>query len=354
MKRFVLIAGIMLADVTAAALIFGGSSLTTTLAARPSEAAQSSEPPRTWVTEEMRARQAIYDRVKALVEARDFAALNSMERQFLVTRARMPSGVWKLEQFHGAVHAALPVAQAADGCAFTAEPILKQWTLADPSAAAPYIAFATMLLDRAWCFRGDQYARDVPDDAWQPFHDNVNRAAELLATNKRAAAADPAYYAVTEDIYRAQGRRDELAALLKEASEREPFFYGLYWHSYLNYMPQWGGSHEEIEQGARFAVAKTQHQDGMGAYARYYWYASTAGCNCWAEAINWESMKLGMRDIAKQYPDAWNFANFARFACTFNDRETARIYFKALGKADGSDAWESEESYRRCREFAGA
>jgi hypothetical protein len=303
----------------------------------------------------MKQRQAIYDRVKRLVDARDFAALNSIGREYRSSRARTPSGIWKLEMFHGAVHAALPEATGVDGCAFSAETVLDDWMRADRSAPAPYIAAATMLLDRAWCFRGDDYGRNVSADAWEPYHENVDRAAELLAAHQDVASADPAYYSVMEDVYRAQGRsKADLEKLLDEASKREPYFYGHYFHAYLNYMPQWGGGPEEIEHGARFAVEKTGQQDGMGAYARYYWYASEAGCACWAEAIDWETMKLGMRDIAERYPDAWNLAHFARFGCTLNDRETARTYFKMLGAADVSEAWDSAESYRRCRAFAGS
>src|SRR5262245_20126621 len=194
------------------------------------------------LTGELQIRQKVFDRVKALVDARDFAALNSLELDYRTSRTRTPSGTWNLGLFHGAVHAALGVSKPEDGCELGVEPFLKAWTAADPAAPAPYIASATMLLDRAACIRGDSYASDVPEAAWKPYHDNVRAAEQLLLTHKKDVAQDPEYYLLMEDIYRSEGRgQAEFQRLLDEASAREPYYYGLYWHAYSYNMPQWAG-----------------------------------------------------------------------------------------------------------------
>lgn len=299
-------------------------------------------------------RWSIYDQVHVMLAKRDYAGLNAMEREFRTSRATTPSGIWKLEEFHDAVEAYLPTADSKDGCPYLAGEYLEEWLRTDPTSPAPYIAQATKLLDQAWCFRGDGFASQVAEDAWRPFHENIDAAYAVLMEHKRVASVDPGYYAVMIDIYRAQNRKSELSALLDEATDREPYYYPIYANAYFSYMPQWGGSTAEIDELARYAVARTQKRDGLGAYARYYWYASSDNCDCWTDAINWETMKLAMRDVATRYPDAWNLANFARFGCMFNDRETARSYFDKLGAVDVSIAWPDVESYRRCRAFAGA
>ncbi len=304
---------------------------------------------------ELQVRQDIFDRVRALVDARDFAGLNALGNEFRTTRARTPSGVWKLGMFHGAVHAAMPSSDQTQDCAFGAEPFLKAWMTATPDAPSPYIATATMLLDQAWCFRGETFAKDVPDGAWEPFHESLKAADNILSAHKKVAAQDPEFYLIMEDIYRAEGREPpEFQKLLDEATAKEPYYYGLYWHAFYYNMPHWFGGNSQIEQTARYAVERTRGQDGLGAYARYYWSASEEGCNCWVQAIDWDTMKLGMRDIAQRYPDPWNLAHFAKFGCMFNDREVARTYFTALGENDGSEAWSNDiAGWENCRAFAG-
>ena len=304
---------------------------------------------------EMKARAIIYERVKVLVAARDFAGLDAIEHDYRTSRSRTGSGSWKLAEFHIGVELALPRAKREIGCPFAAEPFLNDWARADPAAPAPYIAKATMLVNRAWCFRGDGYASEVPENVWQLFRDDIDQAEALLTEHKAVAAIDPEYYAVMEIIFRAQSRSDgAFHALVDEATKREPYYYPIYWHTYTHAMPQWGGSSAAIERAARYEVSRTRKADGLGAYARFYWFAIVQDCDCWTDAIDLPTMKLGMRDLADRYPDPWNLAHFARFACMFNDRETARTYFDKLGKEDVVEAWDSPESYQQCRAFAGA
>jgi hypothetical protein len=157
-----------------------------------------------------------------------------------------------------------------------------------------------------------------------------------------------------EDIYRAEGKeRPEFQKLLDEATAKEPYYYELYAHAYYYNMPQWFGGYPEIEQAARYAVERTHNEDGLGAYARYYWNATGEGCQCWQHAIDWPTMKQAMKDVAKRNPEPWNLANFAKIACEMNDSVVAKEYFVALGKNNGSEAWPSDKiAWQRCRDFA--
>ena len=329
-----------------------GSSTTLASVAISSETAAPAPEPSAFA--ELRERQEAYDRVRALLEARDFVVLNAMALEFRTTRARTTSGNWKLAEFHEAIEAALPSADPQQGCAFAAGPLLEAWRVATPSAPSPYIATGIMLVERAWCFRGRGFAREVPDHAWAPFFGNINAAHDLLSAHKDIAAQDPEFYAVMADIYRAESREPrEFQALLDEATAREPYYYSLYSHAYPYYLPKWHGSIEDIEAAARFAVEQTREQDGLGAYARYYWYAIDAGDPSWEEAIDWDTMKLAMRDVAERYRDPWNLANFARLACWLSDYETARFYFEAVDAGDnGMEAWADPRDWLKCLSLA--
>lgn len=305
--------------------------------------------------DELNIRNAIYYRVRALVEARDFAALNALEDEYRTTRARTASGTWKLSEFHGAVQAALPASERNHGCLFPSEPILSSWVAATPSAPTPYLASATMIIDRAWCHRGDDFATDVPPPEIQWFRANIRAAEAFLSAHKKIVGKDPEYFAIMEQIYQAQGRdRSEFQLLLDEGTSKEPYYYRLYWNAFDYNMPQWSGGYAEIADAARYAVERTRMKDGLGAYARYFWYASERPCRiCLASSIDWNMMKQSMRDVAERYPDPCYLAKFAWFGCKFNDREVARHYFDALGDRDGPDAWLDKDSWDKCRAFAG-
>jgi len=305
---------------------------------------------------ELQIRQEIFDRVHTLVQARDFPGLAAMERQYLTARERTPSGSWKLQEFYLGLERALPPpAREVGNCQIPAGMFIDDWTKAAPNSPAPFIVRANMLVQSAWCVRGDGYAAEVAEDAWQPFHEGIEKAETTLTTHKRVASADPEYYAVMEDVYRSEGREpDEFQKLLDEATAKEPTYYGLYWNAYTYYQPQWFGSSADVDALARYAIKRTRSLDGTGAYARFYWHASGLSCGCWLEAIDWPTMKAAMRDVAQHYPDPWNYANFARLSCQFADKDETKKYFAALKDDDGSAAWWGDkDAWQKCRTLAG-
>ncbi|MEO7635988.1 MAG: hypothetical protein ABIS38_10130 [Sphingomicrobium sp.] len=299
-------------------------------------------------------RQALLDRVKALVEARDFAALNAIERQYRTTHARTPSGSSPLYLFHAGVQNALPQPRPADGCRNDATRFIDDWAKRDPNAPGATITRAYFDVQVAWCYRGEGSAANVAEDAWAPFHAHIDAAARTLEQHPRAAA-NPQYYAELADIYLAQGRDEsEMQALLDRASARDPYYYEIYWAASTYYQPQWFGSPGQFDKLARYAAERTRATEGNGGYARFYWHAISLNCGCWREAIDRPLMKTAMRDVAARFPDPWNLANFARIACILDDPAEARHYFTALGAADdGRIAWgEDSSGWQQCRAAA--
>jgi hypothetical protein len=300
-------------------------------------------------------RLQIGEQVHALFLDYKFQQLDAMEQSYRTSGERTPGGLPKLAQFHGWLQYTLPRAETNDGCAFAAGPILDMWQKKSPDSPSVYIARAASLVARAWCFRGDGYAAAVNDDAWAPFHENIAAAEQVLAEHRALVSKDPEYYVVMEDIYKAEGRdRAEFQSLLNEAAAAAPDYYPIYWGAYYYNQPQWYGSYEDIDAAARFAVEHTRAKEGLSVYARYYWHASEDNCSCWTKAVDWPTMKKGMRAIADRYPEPWNLANFAKLACKMNDGPTAKAYFQALGKFDGSEAWAGDTAgWQQCRTLAG-
>lgn len=303
---------------------------------------------------ELRARQDIRDQVEQLLIDRDYAAIDAMAAEFREGREFTPSGVPKLYELHAALESSFGNPSPSTDCLIAGEQAYDEWEKAAPQSPTVYITKAALLMKRAWCWRGSGYASAVLRTAWPKFHANAAAAEALLVAHRDVAAQDPEYYVEMEDIYQAEQRsRAEFQSLLDDATAADPSYYPIYWQAYYYNQPQWYGSAKDVDAAGRYAIERTRAQDGTGAYARYFWYASQLDCSCWAEAIDWPTMKVAMRDVARRYPDPWNLANFARFGCMFNDREEARHYFDALGENDSGDAWRDETARHDCRAFAG-
>jgi len=304
---------------------------------------------------EQQVRDEIAQRVHSLIMDFKFKELDETEQSYLKSGERTPSGVPKLGEFHAWLQYTLPRSEAADGCPLAADTILKMWEANSPGKPTVLIARAAALVDRAWCFRGDGYATSVQTSAWTPFQENLAAAAKLLTEHKATASEDPEYYVVMEDIYRAQGRdRAAFNSLLNEATTSAPYYYRIYWTSFYYNQPQWFGGDSDIDAAGRYAATRTKAKDGLGAYARYYWYASDVNCSCWQRAVDWHTMTEAMHDVANAYPDPWNLAHFAKIACKMNDARTAKAYFTALGTYDGAEAWQDDpDGLQQCRQMAG-
>jgi hypothetical protein len=70
---------------------------------------------------------------------------------------------------------------------------------------------------------------------------------------------------------------------------------------------------------------------------------------------DWPRMKAGFEQMMKEYPDAWNTNNFAKFACIAKDHETLSALIPKIGDAPIAEAWEDNVNiYRGCQKWAAA
>jgi hypothetical protein len=188
-------------------------------------------------------------------------------------------------------------------------------------------------------------------EALESFAAKADEARRLLDQNRDIAAVDPHYYAVMARLYIDQGaEKAEFRQLLDEATAREPNYHYLYFDAYRYFQPQWYGSDTEVDDLARYAAARTTGE-GLGIYARYYWYALDCDCGAIAKSIDWQTMKLAMSDVMAHYPSDWNAANFARISCEMRDPQEARRWFGRV-KGDHTIAWNNMEEMLRCQSMA--
>lgn len=282
----------------------------------------------------------IIRQVKHAIDTEDFAKLDSMDHEFRTSRARLPSGIWKLAAFHAGLKYFLTEGLTREqGCILRHNPFIEHWRTISPSSPAVIITEARLQVSQAWCIRGAGYANSVPASAWRPFREGMDKAHSLLLANRDAASVDPEYYAMLAIIYRAKGVDPaQFMRMVDEATDREPYYHRTYFNAAWYFMPQWGGSFEELDNFARYAANKTQSSDNMGLYARVYWSLIECGCIEIGEEADWQTMKQGMRDIYERYPVPFNGEFFRNLSCERGDTEEGLYYIRALTPEVMSDA----------------
>lgn len=290
--------------------------------------------------DEMAERKLVFGQVDAAITANDFTALDKLEQQLLSSRARTPSGVWKLGVYHAELQFRLAKGMdRANGCSQPGAAFAARWLQHSPAGPAAIITAADLALSKAWCFRGDGYAASVPAKFWPAFHAGVADAYNRLTKSRKAASTDPEYYSVMTKVYRAKGASQaETMTLVREASDREPYYGRTYFAAALNFLPQWGGSMEEVDQLARFAAAKTRTSDKLGYYVRAYWTLEECGCADMATDPDWSTLKQSMNDLVERYPAPFNAKYFMDLTCKRGDADDAMPFIRMLTPTALSDA----------------
>lgn len=282
--------------------------------------------------DELTERKRIYRAVSSAVQANDTKRLSSLAATLLASRGRTPSGNWLSGVFHSAIQFEIEKGMKREtGCVSPREPLVRKWLASDPDSPAAIITAAHHEIRRGWCHRGGGHANTVTDAGWKNFYGFAGAGHQLLVENHAVASVDPEFYAIMVDAYRALNMsRSRLNSLLDEATDREPYYLRTYFNASHSYLPQWGGSLEELDSFARYAAWRTRRSDGMGFYYRIYWYLGE--CNCSAEKLRGdrEDTLEAMRDIYERYPVPFNASHMQQVSCEAGDRDEALHYMRAL------------------------
>jgi len=305
---------------------------------------------------ELEDRQAITGQVSALFMHEQFGELEQMAQQFRMTEERTSSGLWKLTLFYSAISDVADSDEKKDQYWDTIEAKALRWVNTYPQSPTPHIAYAMILIGHAWMIRGCGCAGDDKQENLKPSLEYFARAAKYLREHKDIADVDPRWYETMLIIARAENWDEErFQKLVNEAAGRHPYFYQIYFAAVDYLASRWRGDKRRIEAFADYAVEKTAARDGVGMYARVYWYVAQAQyrSHLFTEsAVAWSRMKQGIDDVLARYPDQWNINNFAHFAClAWDGRETRELIERVQG-APIPQAWDSASQYEQCKTWA--
>lgn len=306
--------------------------------------------------DELAEREAIDSTVRELIGREDFAELERIANSFLNSKARTSSGLWKIGVFDEAIADAFRCKCSNDEFWIGAEENMKGWIKKYPESINAHLAYAHMLLEKAWSIRGWGYTDTVAPENWKPFHEQVEKARAFLMEHEAIGIADPRWNNMIVAIANLREiSENEYEAVASAALDRHPDYYPIYFETMLHHLPKWGGSTVAIEKFAREAVVRSRAKEGHGMYARIYWYAAQSqyGNNLFlSSSVDWPEMKKGIDDVIKAYPDQWNINNFAKFACVARDREKTRELLDQMSGTPIPQAWGSQAAFENCREWA--
>ena len=306
--------------------------------------------------DELSERATIRREVGTLIAGEQFSALEALSARYRSAKSRTSSGIWHLTLFYSGVSSAFHTDRKEQEFWLKADRSAKRWIVNYPDSPTGHLAYARMLLNHGWNFRGSGYANTVEPQNWKPFHDYVQQARAYLEKNKDVASSDPYWYELMAVIAYAQGwPESEFSRLISEGLQREPAFYQTYFAAIDYYAPKWGGSIEAIEQFAREGLERTRSSEGFAMYARIYWYASQTefGDRLFSESlVDWTTMKKGIDDVLTRYPDSWNINNFAKFACLSKDKIKTAELMARLNDGPLMSVWGTPLSFQQCKVWA--
>lgn len=287
---------------------------------------------RYFIFDELQIRSEIMRTVSDAVKSKNFAVLNALANHFRDNEGRTPSGVWKLYFFYYVLESNLFRQEDEKGkCINHLADFAHEWRKYDPTHPASYIAEAKSYLNYGWCFRGSGNIDEVDPDDYVIFRENALIAKHILEANKDIASVDPHYYTMIIDVYMAASPGSEqFNKILIEAINSAPYYHSIYFKATEYYLPRWYGGWDSPRDFADLATNVTKDQEGMGLYARIFWSIQHYG-ELDPDILDWEKVKLGMRDIAERYPTEYNRVNFAKFTCKRSDEVEANTYMKQLG-----------------------
>jgi hypothetical protein len=308
---------------------------------------------------ELEQRSAISESVARWFTAEDFASIESVADAARARHLRTASGLWVNGLVFNGIERVANTRAAKDDAAWDRlEVVARRWIARYPQSASAKIALAEIMQNRAWFYRGGGYASTVSDARFEAFYRQIAEAKRYQLEIRPQAAIDPNWYLQMLAILRVErgGQPEEFERMFAQAIAAFPDYYPIYFEAVTYYLPKWHGDLFEIERYARSVMQGRDERTGKMLYARIYWYVAQGDLKAnlfRRSAVSWSDMRDGFDVILAEFPDAWNYNNYAHFACLQGDRATMR---KLFGRPQGFDvveaAWDAPEQAQRCREQA--
>lgn len=303
-------------------------------------------------------RNSIMNKAREHLVSQNFGALEELVEKYSNSNARTPSGVWKIGFIYAGIteisgNSKIPNEDQYWGFH---DDRYTSWIEEYPQSATAQIYYAKILLRKAWYYRGAGYANTVDKQQWALFYKFLNQASNHLDNFKDRSSKDPNWYEAKLEVAKGLGVDDDIYNnILDEALDLHPYYYPIYFSAINRFAPRWHGSLEMMESFAARSVELTRETEGVGMYARVYWYVSQSlyGDQLFTKSlISWDKMSQGIDDVLAKYPDQWNINNFAKFSCLARDKNKTRSLIMKISGEPLRNVWGDRDMFNFCKNWS--
>jgi hypothetical protein len=285
-------------------------------------------------------------RIDRLLGEPDFDLLERAELEVGFSRERFKTGEYLFEAWFLSLDSFFK-AWGPRGKSLAAD-----WAKAKGNGGYAPLGLAMAAHAEAWSGRGTGYAHTVSPEALEIYGKKLDEADKLLETARSGLRQMPTWHMVKLRLAfeRRQTQRAPIA-VLKQGTELWPEFLPLYTASMYYLTPKWGGTFEQMDAIARYAMERTREGVKAARYAQVYERHLRVNPDSTYTLrdtqVDWELMKQGFRELEDKTP--WMMAAYAVLACQMRDREEARRLYKLYDERNPGARVDPLDS---CRAFA--
>jgi len=294
---------------------------------------------------------AFYGETRQFYNNRNFAKLEQLGDELRSSKAKFPSGEWKILHFYTSLDCR---DEEEDGMWQLHEQIYKDWESKFPKSITARVSHARFMADYAWQARGSDYAGQVTEEGWRLFGERLATAHSILDQSKSLAPC-PLWWHTRLKVALGQSEKPaDFEALFQEATKSEPqFFYFDQSRAYY-LLPRWHGKVGDWEAVAESAIAR---EGGLGleTYARVVNEQSGFYDDVFKESkASWRKTKKGFDEMLMRYPESREILNvYCRLACLADDRERAKELFQKIGPVPEASCWHKKgNQFERAKAWA--
>lgn len=283
-------------------------------------------------------------------QSEDFDALEAHAAFIRSAPGPMPSGGQWLIWFYG--NLAAPEKRDSDSWKKHFEK-LDRWIAAKPESVTPVIIAARAHIARGWEERGGGFANTVSEARWVIFHDQIERATELLEQARDIKDHDADVYLQLIEVGKSNGAdHDDIEEYVAAARKISPDYHAVCTEAAVYLLPRWHGEPGDIGKFADKMLKENPGDEGLEIYARIacmlHRYDRTLMLS---GELDLEKICDGARVLQRRFPNSAYYQNFAGLvAWRTQDLELAKAAKEFVDKDFDQAIWGNPafaEEFRR-------
>lgn len=285
----------------------------------------------------------------AVLEKRDFDALESNLDAFLKNKDRIDDGQWK---FHIAMDGISGNAAQFNEDSATVEKLyslIKEWVKEQPESVMAKTALVHATLSRAWLYRGMKVANDTSDQQISSFEKELQEAYRSLAGFKDDESANPEFYMAWLSFAVGAGVPAELTeAIYSKAIKEYPEYFYITLQYLVGKSERWSGDPNALPEALK------RHAGNPELLARAMWHLVTYRENMdLQDSVSNQPVKEGFRILREKFNSPITANQVGFLACfKWHDAPAVEDAAAAIGNQPDLTIWIKSDNYNNCINWA--